>query len=375
MGECLATSRLTVDLGALARNWKLLGDFAPGAAVAAAVKADGYGLGAAQVVSALHKAGCRHFFTANVGEAIAIREHAPDAEIFALAGLNAENAPLLDEAGLIPVLNCAEDIAVWADHGRATGRKPPCALHVDTGMNRLGMRVEDAIAFAGDDARRQSIAPTLVMSHLACSDDPKHPMNAAQKARFDAIRAHFPGVRASLANSAGTLSDPAYAYDMVRPGIALYGGEALAGTVGPMANVVTLEARILQVKQAAKGESVGYGATTVLDRDTRIAVCGIGYGDGLLRAASGSGVPLRDLLPGANGGIGGLEVPILGRISMDLTAFDVTDVPQAVLDRAEWIELFGETVALEDFAAAAGTIGYEVLTRIAPRAERVYVDG
>ncbi|MCB1462051.1 MAG: alanine racemase [Nitratireductor sp.] len=375
MDQRFATSRMTVDLDALARNWKLLRSFAPGAVVAAAVKADGYGLGAEQVVTALHKAGCRHYFAANAGEAIAIRDHAPGAEIFMLAGLNAQNAPLVDQTGLVPVLNCDEEIAIWAEHGRAIGRQPPCALHVDTGLNRLGMRVEDAIAFAGDDARRQSVSLVLVMSHLACADNPQHPMNAMQKARFDDIRHHFPGVRASLANSAAILSDAAYAYDMARPGVALYGGEAVTGTVGPMANVVSLEARILQVKHAGKGETVGYGATAILQRDSRIAIAGAGYADGYFRSGSGSGVPARQIAPGAKGAIDGHVVPVLGRISMDLTAFDVTDVPPQVLERAEWIELFGKTIALDDYAITTGTIGYEVLTRTGPRSERVYLGG
>jgi len=372
MDERLATARLTIDLGPLVRNWKRLAGFAPGAAVGAAVKADGYGLGLAQVTTALSNAGCVHFFTANAGEAVELRRNAPDAEIFVLGGLTQRNAPFYREANLTPVLNCTDDIAVWAEHCRATGLRRPCALHVDTGMNRLGLSMEEAIGFAGDEKRRHSISPSLVMSHLACADRPKAQMNALQKALFDQVRENFPGIRASLANSAAILSDPGFAYDIVRPGIALYGGEAVEDTVGPMENVAALEARILQIRVAKKGETVGYGASVTLERKTRIAICGIGYGDGLMRAASGSGVPLRRLLPGAQGHVAGRDVPVLGRISMDLTAFDVTDVQEAELAKCEWIELFGDNIALDDFARAAGTIGYEVLTAMGQRAARVW---
>lgn len=372
MDERLSTARLTIDTGAIARNWKKLAELAPGAAVAAAVKADGYGLGAGQVATALIKAGCAHFFTANAGEAVELRHHAADAEIFVLAGLTGENAPFYREANLVPVLNSIEDIETWAETCRATGLRRPCAIHVDTGMNRLGLSIEEATAFTGDEERRHAVSPSLVMSHLACADRPEHEMNTRQKVLFDEVRELFPGVRASLVSSAGLMGHPDFAYDIARPGMALYGGEAIEGSTGPIEAAATLEARILQIRYARKGETVGYGASATLERDSLIAVCGIGYGDGLMRSASGSGVPMRQVTPGASGYVAGCHVPVLGRISMDLTAFDVTDVPEPELSRAEWIELFGHNIPLDDFARAAGTIGYEVLTGMRHRAARVW---
>jgi len=245
-------------------------------------------------------------------------------------------------------------------------------------MNRLGLEPDEARRIAGEPDLLGGLEPVLLVSHLACADTPSHPLNGEQKLRFAAIRASFPGVPGSLANSAGIMADAGFACDLTRPGIALYGGAALtaddgSAKRGPIGQAVTFEARILQIRNAKKGETVGYGATAELTRDSRIAVAGAGYADGYLRSASGAGVPLRQGFAGAKGAIGGFKVPVLGRVSMDLTAFDVTDVPEAVLEKAELVELIGKTIPLDAFASAAGTIGYEVLTRIGPRAERVYL--
>ncbi|GIL03040.1 MAG: alanine racemase, biosynthetic [Alphaproteobacteria bacterium] len=370
-----AATRLTVDLDALVGNWRTLQAFAPAAETAAMVKADAYGLGADRVVPALARAGCRTFFAAFPDEALAVREAAPGARVFVLAGLFEETAMGFIEHRLVPVLNRREDLAVWRRTAARSGRRLACALHFDTGMNRLGLAVDEAGDIAAAIAAEPGLEPALVMSHLACADEPGHRLNAAQKARFDAVRARFPGVAASLANSAAILTDPGFAYDLTRPGIALYGGEAVNRSAGPMMPVATFEARILQLRRARKGETVGYGATTTLARDSVLAIAGVGYADGYLRAASGAGVPQRQLGAGASGAIAGRPVPVVGRISMDATAFDVTDLPDRVLASAAWIELIGETIGLDDFARAAGTIGYEVLTRIGPRAERRYVGG
>jgi len=372
----LAASRLTVDLSALVANWRMLHDFAPGAEVAAMVKADAYGLGAAKVAPALAQAGCRTFFSAFPGEAIVVREAAPAARIFVLAGLFTDNASAHVEHRLIPVLNDFRDLELWRDTGARLGRRLACALNFDTGMNRLGFRPQDASRLA-DAMRFAGVDLALVMSHFACSDTPAHDKNAAQKAAFGEVRGHFPGVPASLANSGAILTDREAALDLVRPGIALYGGSALTGSggtpsPGPVRPVVTFEARIAQVRRARAGETVGYGATATLKRDSRIAIACAGYADGYFRAASGSGVPMRGIIPGAHGAIGGHAVPLLGRVSMDLAAFDVTDLPEAALAAAQWIELIGDAICLDDFATAAGTIGYEVLTGIGRRAERVY---
>lgn len=359
-----ANARLTVALDAIVANWRRMGSLAPEAATGAAVKADAYGLGAERVAPALYEAGCREFFVAQVEEGVAIRPLAPDARIFVLGGLPGGSAAEAAAHRLAPVLNHMGDLEQWRPHSAL-----PCALMFDTGMNRLGFEAGEAGAVA-KAAAGMNLA--LVMSHFACADDPAHPLNAAQLDRFGAIRAHFPGVRASMSNSAGVQLGKAAHFDLTRPGIALYGGESVNDAPNVAEPVATLEARILQIRNAAKGETVGYGATQTLSRDSRIAVAGIGYADGLHRAASGSGVAMRQVRQGAGGWLGGHVVPLLGRVSMDLSAFDVTDVPDAVLESAEWIEIFGRNIALDDFARAAGTIGYEVLTGMGRRVDRVY---
>ncbi|MEZ5791320.1 MAG: alanine racemase [Nitratireductor sp.] len=369
----VATSRLTIDLGAIVRNWKLLGSFAPNAATGAAVKANAYGMGLEPVTAALDSAGCRHFFVATPGEGIRARKVAANAEIFVLGGLTRENAPFYQEAGLVPVLNSRDDIEIWAERCRQTGNRKPCAIHVDTGMNRLGLSMDEMRDFANDDSARLSVSPILVMSHFAHADEPSHEMNERQRNAFEEVRAMFPGVMASLANSAGILAQPESTYDLTRPGIALYGAEAIDSTVGPMDSVATFEARILQIRHARKGETVGYGATHVLARDSVLAVAGAGYGDGLPRSASGSGVALRAQFPGAVGYLCDQEVPMVGRVSMDSCIFDVTDIPTAKLEKACWIELFGDNIAVDDLARACGTIGYEILTGMRDRCARVWV--
>lgn len=337
---------------------------APAAATGAAVKADAYGLGAETIAPALYAAGCRDFFVAQAQEGVLLRPRLPQASIFVLGGLPDGDAALCARHRLIPVLNHRGDIEAWRPYAAL-----PCALNFDTGLNRLGFEA-DALEDAAEAAVGLNLA--LVMSHFACADEPGHPMNALQLAAFEAIRRRFPGIRASMSNSAGVQLGRAAHFDLTRPGIALYGGESVNDVKNIAEPVATLEARILQIRRAQKGETVGYGATATLTRDSAIAIAGIGYADGVHRAASGSGVAMRSLRPGASGWIGGHLAPKLGRVSMDLAAFDVTGVPDAVLEKAQWIELFGHNLALDDFARAAGTIGYEVLTGMGRRVERVY---
>jgi alanine racemase len=357
----MARSLLTFDLAALAANWRALKALSGGARTGAAVKADAYGLGAAEIVPALVEAGCRDFFVADIGEGIAARKVAGDARIFVLAGLDAANVGEYAAHDLAPVLNCIEDTETWLAHG--DGR--PCALHFDTGMNRLGMAARD-IERAAAAAKRLNFA--LVMSHLACGDEPAHAKNRGQLDAFRKISARFPRAPASLAASGGIFLGADFHFDLTRPGIALYGGQPVIGQPNPMAVVVTFEAAILQVRRAAKGETIGYGATQTLARDSVIAVTAAGYADGFPRAASGSdAAPSR-----VEGWLAGHRVTLLGRVSMDLSAFDVTDVPEETLAKATAIELFGPHAPLDEFARACGTISYEVLTRMGKRAERKY---
>ncbi|MGE0232819.1 MAG: alanine racemase [Flavobacteriaceae bacterium] len=365
--------RLIIDLAALARNWKRLCDFAPRAETAAVVKADAYGLGLAETVPALVESGCRSFFVAIASEGLEVRALAPQSRVFVLSGLNAANAGLFRDERLIPVLNSMEDVGIWRKAAKAETSPLPAALHVDTGMNRLGLTAGEAGTLAKDAALLANIRLDLVMSHLACADQPANPMTGEQQVRFEAVRGLFPGVPASLANSAGILQDAGLGFDLTRPGIALYGGEAIDGAMGPMEVVVTAQARIVQVRDVMKGERIGYGATHECGRDSRVAIAAIGYGDGYHRIASGSGVPLRQLFAGAYGHIAGERVPLVGRISMDLAAFDISTLPEGFVKQGDWIEIFGENVALDDVARAAGTIGYELLTALSRRAERHYL--
>jgi alanine racemase len=364
MSETLATSRLTIDLSALQENWTRLAGLAGPTRTGAVVKADSYSLGAAECARALWDAGARTFFVVFPAEGIALRAILPQARILLLSGLDASSAPHCREAGITPVLNCTEELEAWRAEAKRAGAPLACALHFDTGMNRLGFDPREAARLAGD---RDGLEVVLVMSHLACGDERANLMNARQLGDFRKVASHFPGVRLSLANSAGTLLGPDYHFDLVRPGIALYGGGPMTGEANPMLPVVCFEAKILQVRSARKGETVGYSATQALARDSRIAVAGAGYSDGIRRGASGRPDG------GAKGWFAGYTVPVLGRVSMDLTAFDVTDIPAHLLGRGEWIEFFGPNMPLDNFARACGTISYEVLTGLGNRAEKVYL--
>ncbi len=360
-----AAGRLTVDLAALADNWRAMAMRA-GTATAAVVKGDAYGLGIAEAVPALATAGCDTFFVALPEEGRRVRAAAPDATIYVLGGLIGGPDAYV-AAGLRPVLNSGAEVAEWRA-ARTGGALPGAALHVDTGMNRLGLRPDEFGALAGDRNAVDALGLTLVMSHLACADSPAHPLNAAQLAAFREVRALLPGVPASLANSAGIFLGPDYAFDLVRPGVALYGGSAVNGPPNPMRPVVTLEARILQIRDVPAGETVGYGAAEAVSRPSRIAVVGVGYADGYLRRAGAT-----DARRGASGSLRGRTVPLVGRVSMDLMAFDVTEVPGAA--RGDWIELLGPHIAIDDVAVAAETIGYELLTGLGRRYARTYVGG
>ena len=361
-----------VDLRAMRSNYRALSKVVGPARVAGVVKADAYGLGIAQVVPALAAEGCDTYFVATADEGIAVRHVAPDARIFVLNGLfSADAAALFAAQRLTPVLNGATDIALWERHCASHGSDRSCALQVDTGLNRLGLTVQQALAFAADNALTRAVDPVLVMSHLACGDDRNHPLNRRQAQAFGAVRAAFPGVAASLANSSGLLLGRDYHLDLVRPGIAIYGGAPSSGVT--MKTVVTAEARVLQVRRAQVGEAVSYGATRLLERDTLIAVAAVGYADGFPRAASGSGVPLRGVLPGGCGSIRGRRVPILGRITMDLTMFDVTDLGADAVSAGDFIQLFGADLPIDAAAKAAGTIAYELLTGLSRRYTRFHV--
>ncbi|MEM8550867.1 MAG: alanine racemase [Pseudomonadota bacterium] len=343
-------THITLDPYAVARNWQRL-DRISGSECGAVVKANGYGFGLETIAGPLAKAGCRTFFVATEAEGISLRGLLPDAIIYILNGIFGDPRPAMD-AGLRPFLSCPEALQQWP--GFSDNAPAPYALHVDTGMNRLGLAVEEALAVPA--------RPVLLASHFASADTPDHPQNRAQEEAFATVRAHFSAVPASFANSAAVLTRPHTHYELTRPGIALYGG-ASAPTDVPLEPTAKLETRIIQVRSAKAGETVGYGAAERLTRDSRIAIASAGYADGYLRAAGGS-----DRAPGAPAAIEGVRTKLLGRVSMDLIAVDVTGINCA---RGDWIELFGPTVSVDEAAAAAGTIGYELLTGLSRRAARI----
>ncbi|MBB3539618.1 MULTISPECIES: alanine racemase [unclassified Rhizobium] len=365
--------RLTVDLKALTENWKDMARRSGKARAAAVVKADAYGTGIEDAGEALFMAGARDFFVATVDEGVTLRPYAPDARIFVLSGVWPGTERRLFENDLVPVISSEEQLAFWmavlADYGDY-----PCALNVDTGFNRLGLSMHEAMALADDVSRPASFAPVLVMSHLACSDDHSSDMNRQQLESFRQVSAAYEGIDSSLAASGGIFLGSDYHFDLTRPGIALYGGEAVNGMANPMRPVVTAEARVIQVRSAKAGESVGYGRALQLTRNSKLAVVSAGYADGYLRSQSSGGVPLRQTVPqGGHGFVAGQKVPVAGRITMDLTIFDVSDLPENAVRAGDYVELFGKNVLVDDVARSAGTIGYEILTSIGLRHERRYL--
>ena len=358
-------ARLEVDLDALAANFQTLREQAPAAEVAPVVKAEAYGLGAAPVALRLWAEGARSFFVARVGEGERLRQALGPgraADIYVLDGAPAGAMPRIAAAGLIPILNSLAQVEEAAAFS-ARGNRPAVGLHIDTGLNRLGLRVEEAQALAQAPDRLERLQLGLVMSHLACGPTPDHPMNRRQLDAFGEAAALFPDARRSLANSAGTFLGPEFHFDVVRPGITLYGGGPQERHDPRIAAVASLRAPILQVRAVPPGESVGYDATFTAARPTRVAILPLGHADGLLRALGGKGFAWFE----------GARRPYLGSVSMDLVAIDVSGCEGA--RPGAMVELLGPNAPVDDLAETAGTISYEILVRLSGRAERVYRGG
>ncbi len=363
----LAGGVLHIDLKALADNWRFLGEKAAPATCAATVKADAYGLGLEPVARTLWNAGCRTYFVALPHEGAALRAILPEAVIYVLDGLFSGEAPFYGEHGLRPALAGPEEIAEWADYcGRCEARLP-AAVHIDTGISRLGLSEGDVRRLAGSPDLLASFRMTLVMSHLACGDEPGNEMNERQRRRFDALRALLPDAPASLANSPGTFLGEGFTHDLVRPGVALYGGNPFSNRPNPMKPVVSLYAPILQVRHLQPGETVGYSATWKAARPTRLAILGVGYADGYLRALSW---PAQD--GPAQVVIGGQYAPVVGRVSMDSITVDVTDIDEDFARRGVRAELLGAHITVDELAKWAGTISYEILTSLGLRYTRLH---
>ena len=358
---------LTIDLAAVESNWRKLAAMTLPVECAAVVKADGYGCGLEQVTARLYKAGCKTFFAADLGEGRRARAVAPEAVIYVLNGAFPDTGRAFADANLRPVINSTTELAEWDAFVAINDWRGGAALHVDTGMNRLGLPVEDGMAIASR-MKSANHGITLLMSHLACAETPDHPLNEKQIRLFRELRIAYRGVPSSLANSSGIFLGGTVHCDVVRPGGALYGANPIPGKKNPMRPVVELKGRIVQVRQGKKGETVGYGAAFTIARPSRLAIVAVGYADGYVRAAGAAkGKPAAELI------VAGRRCPVVGRISMDLLAVDVSDLPDRAARRGDFATLIGGELSLETVAAASGTINYEVLTSLGRRYHRHYI--
>ncbi len=341
---------LYIDCAALAKNYAFLAKKSAPAETACAIKADAYGLGLEPVAKTLLKSGCKTFFIARMQEGVELRRLAPQANIYVLNGLTPDSFATIKAHELIPCLGSLAEITEW----QAQAEARPAALYIDTGFNRLGLPMDDI-------DKIKNFTPQLVMSHLACADTPAHKMNTHQLAAFTACREKFPNSKASLANSAGVLMGKAFHFDMTRVGLGLYGGAPLEDESTALHTVVHLLAPILQLRHVKTGQSIGYGANFTATQDMHIAILALGYGDGFPRCLSGQ----------AHATFNNTLCPIVGRISMDLLAIDITHLKNCP-QRGDFVEMIGDTIKIDTLARQANTISYELLTQLGTRYKRQY---
>ncbi len=354
---------LGIDLEAVAANYRELCRRLDGVSCAGVVKSDAYGLGVEEVAPVLANAGCREFFVAHIEEGIELRKILPKAEIHILNGMFPGAEETYTENNLIPVIGSLHEAKIWKIW---CGETPlPCDLHVDTGMLRLGLSPKELGQIADEPDLIQGLDIQNIISHLASADEAQSSQNVAQLNTFRRAREILPMGRASFCNSSGIFLGSEYHFDLARPGVALYGANPSPGNPNPMRDVVSLKARIVQVRDADMPETVGYGATYAIKKPSRIATVPVGYSDGVLRSLSNNSC----------GYIGEHCVPLVGRVSMDLITFDVSDVPEEFAHAGQWIEMIGPHHTVDDMARDANTIGYEVLTSLGRRYHRVYKGG
>ncbi|TPN45097.1 MULTISPECIES: alanine racemase [unclassified Mesorhizobium] len=364
VSEAAAGAILTIDLGAIRENHRRLKAQLGGVRCAGVVKADGYGLGATQVASALMKDGCDTFFVALLAEGISLRKAigaGPD--IYVLNGLPPGSEPEAMAAGLCAVINSGAQLKAWRAAAHGAGRRLPAAIQVDSGMSRLGMAPAEVEAVAKDAGAFEGIDIRYVMSHLACADEPRHPANEQQRLAFERLRALLPAAPASLANSSGIFLGPRYHYDLARPGAALYGINPTPDATNPMLPVVGLQAKVAQTRGIEKGTGVGYGHTYHAEGPRSLATISFGYADGWLRRSASAAW------------FEGVRLPFLGRVSMDSIILDVSALPPGKLREGDLVELLGPSQSVDDAAGHAGTIGYEILASLGTRFHRRYVGG
>ncbi len=351
---------LHVDLSAVVANWRLLCARHSMGPVAGVVKGDGYGLGAGPVAAALNAAGCQQFFVALLDEALAIRNQVPGTMLAVLGGLIPGAEAEFLRHDIVPVLGSLAEIDCWSATARSAGRALPAILHIDTGMARLGLDAREHAILSENHDRLAGLNVRYIMTHLVSAEASGDPLNEHQRQHFAEACASLPPAPRSFANSSGIFLGTGFGSDLARPGAALYGINPTPGQPNPMRQTVRLLARVLAVRDLPIGASVGYNATWHAARPSRIATAAVGYADGWDRGLSGRGLAFFD----------GTPVPLVGRVSMDLTTFDVTDIPSVVPDT--WLELLGPHQTPDDVAVMAGTNGYEILTSLALRLPRVY---
>ncbi|WP_322416934.1 alanine racemase [Mesorhizobium huakuii] len=364
VSEAAAGAILTIDLGAIRENYRRLKARLGGVACAGVVKANGYGLGAAQVAAALTREGCDIFFVALLAEGIALRKAigtGPD--IYVLNGLPPGSEPEAVAAGLCAVINSGAQLKAWRAAAHGAGRRLPAAIQVDSGMSRLGMAPAEVEALGGESRAFDGIDVRYIMSHLACADEPRHPANEQQRLAFERLRAMLPRASASLANSSGIFLGPSYHHDLARPGAALYGINPTPGEPNPMLPVVRLQAKVAQTRRVEKGAGIGYGHSYHADGPLSLATISFGYADGWLRRSASAAW------------FEGVRLPFLGRVSMDSIILDMSAVPPGRLREGDLVELLGPSQSVDDAAGHAGTIGYEILASLGPRFHRHYVGG
>ena len=361
--SALAGAILTIDLGALQENYRRLKAQLQGAAACAAVvKADGYGLGAAVVASALREVGCRSFFVAHAVEGVALRKAlGPQPEIFVLNGIYPGGEDDCARAGLVAVANSAAQLAAWRVAARRSGRTLPVAVQIDTGMSRLGMPPAELDSLAPDALAGLDLK--LVMSHLACADEPDNPANEEQRAAFETLRRKLPPAPASLANSSGVFLGGAYRHDLARPGASLYGVNPTPGKENPMRQVVRLQAKVIQTRELIADMGIGYGHSFRSIAPLRVATIALGYADGWPRRAAAAA--WHD----------GKKLPFVGRVSMDSIVLDISVLNPDELAAGDLVEVIGDHQTIDDVAALSGTIGYEILTGLGHRFHRLYEGG
>ncbi|MBS0984187.1 alanine racemase [Gluconobacter cerinus] len=360
-----AGATLTVDLKAIAKNYRFLRDRVGTAVCAAVVKADAYGLGAEQVAPILEREGAKEFFVAHVDEGIALRQIvSPETRITVLHGPRPGAAAECVYFGLRPVLNSLEQIDLWKREAAREGAVLEAVIQMDSGMSRFGLSWADVRKLSDDQTLLDGISIGLVMSHLACADDPASAANQTQRQRFRDMAALMPAAPLSLSASSGIFLGREYHMDLVRPGAALYGIAPNAELPNPLQQVVSLHARVLQLRDVGVGDAVGYGLTYRPEKPRRIATVAVGYADGFSRHNSGTGCAW----------LGDIALPIVGRVSMDSLALDVSAVPESQLHADMYVDLIGPRRSVDDVAASAGTIGYEILTSLGGRYYREYVE-